>query len=77
MLKDAFTMMEKDNCMYIKCSNIRFIIMSLHVDDILIARNEKKLIDVTNKWLSWNFKMKDMGEASYVLGVKIFKDHSK
>ena len=61
MLKDGFTMMEEDHCVYIKRSNNHFIILSLYVDDLLIARNDKKLIDVTKKWLSSNFKMKDMG----------------
>ena len=63
--------------MYIKCSNSHLIILSLYVDDILIAGNDKQLIDVTKKWLSSNFEMKHMGEASYVLGVKILRDHSK
>ena len=62
---------------YIKCSNNHFIILFLYVNDLVIARNDKKLIDVTKKWLSSNFKMKDMGEASYVLGVKILRDRSK
>ena len=43
----------------------------------VIVRNDKKLIDVTKKWLSSNFEMKDMGDASYVLGVKIFRNRSK
>ena len=60
--------------MYIKRSNNYFIILSLSVDDLLIAGNDKKLIDVTKKWLSSNFEMKDMGEASNVLGVKILRD---
>ena len=60
-----------------KRSNIGFIIPSLYVDDILITRSDKKLIDVTNKWLSSNFEMKYMGVVGYVLGVKIFRDHSK
>ena len=77
MLKDGFTMMEEDHCMYIKRSNNHFIILSLYVDDILIAGNYKKLIDMTKKWLSSNFEMNDMGEASYVLGVKILRDRSK
>ena len=57
MLKDGFMMMEEDHCVYIKHSNIGFIIMSLYADDILIAGNYKKLINVTKKWLSPNFKM--------------------
>ena len=77
MLKNGFIMMEEDHCVYIKRSNNHFIILSLYVDDILIAGNDKKLIDVTKKWLSSNFEMKDMGEASYVLGVKILRDRSK
>ena len=77
MLNDGFTRMEEDYCVYIKRSNISFIIMFLHVNDILIVGNDKKLIDVTKKWLSSNFKMKNMGEASYVHGVRIFGNRSK
>ena len=76
-LENGFTMMEEDHCVYIKHSNNYFIILSLYVDNILIAGNDKKLIDVTKKWLSSNLKMKAMGEANCVLGVKIVKDRSK
>ena len=47
MLNNGFTRMEEDHCVYIKRSNIGYIILSLYVDDILIAGNDKKLIDVT------------------------------
>jgi hypothetical protein len=70
-------MMEEDHCVYLKRSNNSFIILFLYVDDILIARNSKEMIDTAKKWLSSNFEMKDMGEASYVLGVKIIRDRSK
>ena len=76
MLKYSFTM-EEDHCVYIERSNIGFIIMSLYVNDISIAGNDKKLIDVTKKRLSSKFEMKDISEASYVLNVKIFRDCSK
>ena len=77
ILEYGFTMMEDDHCVYIKRSNNYFIILSLYVDYILIAGNEKKLIDVTKKWLSSNFEMKDMGKDNYVLGVKSLRDCSK
>jgi hypothetical protein len=63
--------------LYLKYSNNSFIILSLYVDDILIAGNKKKDVDTTKRWLSSNFKMKDMGEANYILGVKIIRDHAK
>lgn len=37
-----------------------------------MAGNNKEMIVSSKGWLSSNFKMKDMGEAEYNLGVKIF-----
>jgi len=70
-------MMEEDHCVYLKRSNNSFIILSLYVDDILTAGNNKEMIDTTKKWFLSNFEMKDMGEANYVLGVKIIRDRAK
>jgi len=70
-------MMEEDHCVYLKYSNNSFIILTLYFDDILIARNNKEMIDTTKRWLSSNFEMKDMSDASYVLGVKIIRDRAK
>jgi hypothetical protein len=35
------------------------------------------MIDTTKKWLSSNFEIKNMGEANYILGVNIIRDHAK
>ena len=69
--------MKEDHCVYLKRSNSGFVILSLYVDDILLVENNKEMIDTIKKLLSSNFEMKDMGEASYVLGVKIVRDHVK
>jgi hypothetical protein len=70
-------MIEEDHCVYVKRSKGSFIVLSLYVDDILLAGNDKDMIVATKGWLSSNFEMKDMGEADYILGVKIFRDRSK
>ena len=70
-------MIEEDHCVYAKRSKGSFLILSLYVDDILLARNAMELIVTTKRWLSSNFEMKDMSEANYVLGVKILRDCSK
>jgi hypothetical protein len=49
----------------------------LYVDDILLASSDKDLIAETKRFLSSNFDMKDMGEASYVLGIEIHRDRQK
>ena len=66
-------MIEEDHCVYVKRSKGSFIILSLYVDDILLAGNDMEMIIATKGWLSSNFKM-DMGEADYILGVKISRD---
>jgi inosine/xanthosine triphosphate pyrophosphatase family protein len=44
------------------------------VDDILLATNDKGLLHEVKQFLSKNFDIKDMGEASYVIGIKIHRD---
>ena len=51
--------------------------MSLYVDDILLTDNNMEMTITIKGWLSSNFEMKDMGEADYILGVKILRDRSK
>ena len=70
-------MVEEDHFVYVKQSKESFLILSLYVDDILLARNDKEMIVATKAWLSSNFEIKDIGEASYVLRVKIFRDRSR
>ncbi|GJU88303.1 retrovirus-related pol polyprotein from transposon TNT 1-94 [Tanacetum coccineum] len=55
----------------------KFIFLVLYIDDILLATNDFDLLHKTKEYLSKNFQMKDMGEASYVIGFSIFRDISK
>lgn len=66
-----------DRCIYMKVSGSKFIILVLYVDDILLATNDKGLLHDVKKFLSNNFEMKDMGEASYVIGIEIFRNRSQ
>ncbi len=70
-------MIEEDHCVYVKRSENGILILSLYVDDILIAGSNMEMINATKEWLSSIFEMKDMGEANYVLGVKILRNRSK
>ena len=54
-------MIEEDHCVYVKRSEGSFIILSLYVDDILLAGNDKEFIKTIEEWLSSTFEMKDMG----------------
>ncbi|KAG7564376.1 Ribonuclease H-like superfamily [Arabidopsis suecica] len=65
-----------DPCIYLKISGSKFIFLVLYVDDILLASSDLGLLHETKSYLSKNFEMKDMREASYVIGIEIFRDRS-
>ena len=73
----GFIQSKEEPCIYKKVSgsNIQFLI--LYVDDILLMGNEISLMEQTKNSLKTLFSMKDMGEAQYILGIKICRDRSR
>ena len=65
-----------DQCIYMLMSAGSFIILVLYVDDILLASNDMNLLNETKQMLSKHFEMKDLGDASFVLGIQIHRDRS-
>jgi hypothetical protein len=47
------------------------------LQDILFASSDVSLLLETKMFLSSKFDMKDLGEASFVLGIEIHRDRSK
>ena len=70
----GLAMVSEDHCVYVKNTNVGIVFLTLYVDDNLLARSDLELINAIERWLSFVFEMKDMGEARYVLGVEIIKD---
>ena len=66
-----------NQCIYQKVSGSKTCFLVLYVDDILLATNDKGMMHGVKQLLSKNFDMKDMGEASYVIGIKIHRDRSR
>nr|GEY51975.1 hypothetical protein [Tanacetum cinerariifolium] len=56
-------------------SNVTFLI--LYVDDILIMENNIPMLQDVKSYLGRCFAMKDLGEAAYILGIKIYRDRSQ
>ena len=63
--------------MYVKRTIGEIMFLTLYVYGTLLVENNLDMIETTKKWLPSVFRMKDMGEARYVLGVEIFKNHLK
>ena len=60
-------------CIYTKFLNQYGVINCLYVDDMLAFNIGKKGIDETKKYLSSQFKMKDLGEVDTILAIKVHK----
>ncbi|KAL8115369.1 hypothetical protein AgCh_022017 [Apium graveolens] len=66
-----------ETCVYKKVSGSAITFLVLYVDDILLIGNDIPMLQSVKVWLSKNFTMKDLGEASYILGMKIYRDRSR
>ncbi|GKC21437.1 putative RNA-directed DNA polymerase [Tanacetum coccineum] len=77
MSKFQFKKNVVDQCIYLKLSGSKFVILVLYVDDIILASNDLNMLYETKRFLSENFKMKDLEEASYVIGIEIYRDRSR
>lgn len=63
-----------DQCIYFSIQDEYILILAIYVDDILIFSNnedlEKRLCDVLSK----HFEMKNLGQASSILGIRILRN---
>ena len=67
----------EESCIYKWANGLVVVFLVLYVDDILLIGNDILALQEIKIWLSSQFSMKDLGEASYILGMMIYRDRSK
>ena len=77
IILSGFEMNMVDDCIYHKFNGSKHIYLVLYVDDILLATNDIGMLHETKRFLSKKFEMKDLGDASFVLGKQIHWDRSQ
>nr|GEY65364.1 retrotransposon protein, putative, Ty1-copia subclass [Tanacetum cinerariifolium] len=75
--KFGFTQNHDEPCVYLKYSRSNITFLILYVDDILIIGNNIPILQSVKSYLGRCFAMKNLGEAAYILGIKIYKDRSR
>jgi hypothetical protein len=73
----GFIKNDEEACVYKKESGSSIVFLILYVDDILLIGNDVNFLDTIKESLKRSFAMKDLGEAAYILGIKIYRDRSK
>ncbi|GJV84634.1 retrotransposon protein, putative, ty1-copia subclass [Tanacetum coccineum] len=74
--KFGFSQNRDELCVYVKASGSYVTFLILYVDDILIMGNNIPMLQDVKSYLGRCFAMKDLGEAAYILGIKIYRDRS-
>nr|GEV72306.1 retrotransposon protein, putative, Ty1-copia subclass [Tanacetum cinerariifolium] len=75
--KFGFTQNRDEPCVYLKASGSNITFLILYVDDILIMGNNILMLQDVKSYLGKCFAMKDLDEAAYILGIKIYRDRSR
>ena len=72
----GFIKNEDEPCVYKKTSGSKISFLVLYVDDILLIGNDVGMLTIVKKWLLSTFSMKDLREATYILGIRIYRDRT-
>ena len=63
-----------ESCVYKRYRDKVVMFLVLYVDDILLIGNDVEVMSSVKVWLSSQFDMKDLGEANFILGIKLWRD---
>lgn len=71
----GFVALTADNCVFV--DHKRHVIIALYVDDTLIFAKKSSTMSAVKQQLKDKFSAKDLGPASYVLGIRIRRDENR
>ncbi|GJX72987.1 putative RNA-directed DNA polymerase [Tanacetum coccineum] len=77
IIRYGFTQNPDEPSVYKKASGSIIVFLILYVDDILLMGNNIPMLQDVKSKLGKCFAMKDLGEAAYILGIKIYRDRSR
>lgn len=70
LLQLKFRQSDYDQSMFIKKDESGIVIILVNVDDMLVIGDSLKVVEETKGKLKQAFKMKDLGELRYFLGIE-------
>nr|GEY74339.1 hypothetical protein [Tanacetum cinerariifolium] len=72
--KFIFTQNLDEPCVYQKASESNVTFLILYVDDIILMGNHIPSLQSVKEYLGKCFAMKDLGEAAFILRIRIYRD---
>ena len=74
---EGFIASRADPCLYIFKDASTILLLSVHVDDQLVASNSRFVSDKFNKGLNERFECTDNGPVNYFLGFNVHRDRRR
>lgn len=71
LISNGFKNSSLDRCCFIKTMGSVVLIVLTYVDDLIYASNSITALQQFKKQMATRFKMKDLGELNYIVGIKI------
>ena len=73
----GFIQTYEEACIYKKVSESSVTFLILYVDNILLFGNDLEFLESIGLFKQEKNSMKNLGEAAYILGIKIYRDRSR
>ena len=77
LLSVRYTQSTNDHSLFINCSEKSFITLLVYVDDIILTGNDKEEIARIKQALNQTFKIKDIGDLRYFLGLEVASSNKR
>lgn len=74
----GFARLDSETCLYVfrDSGTSEYCYLVVYVDDLLLAATSRKFMNKVKRMLGSAYKMRDLGEASYILGIKISRNRN-
>ena len=73
----GFVQSRADPCIYVYERDGKRVMMAVYVDDFVIADNDAGLRERVKRELAAHFKLKDLGELHWCLGLRVTRDRAR